>query len=104
MELKNNMIMKNETKIYIDDVLHYLDVDKAKSFHCIRPVIKIGQRYRLKDSAEYILATHTASKAMLINLNTGGRWNDGAHIGKYDDITKIEFDEICESGDFTLVK
>ena len=104
MELKNNMIMKNETKIYIDDVLHYLDVEKAKSLNCIRPVIKIGQRYKLSDSTEYILATHTASEVILINLNTGNRWSEGTYVENYDDITQTEFDEICEGGNFTLVK
>lgn len=106
MELKNNMIMKNETKIYIDGVLHYLDIENAKLLNCLRPVIKLGQRYTVagNGSTEYILATHDVNKCILINLTLGTRWNDGAYVENFNDITKEEFQKITNSGEFTLVK
>ena len=105
MELKNNMIMKNETKIYIDDVLHYLDVENAKLLNCLRTEIKIGQRYRQAEYGhEYLLATPSNLRVMLINTITGTRWNDGAAINDYDNITKEEFQKITNSGEFILVK
>ena len=70
----------------------------ADTFH------KVGERYRLRNQEEFILANVAPRQVALISLRAGVRWRDGVTVSNTNEITSSDvWQEIVGSGNFTRI-
>ena len=95
-------------KIKIDSKDYELNTQRAVELGVlteIKPkVYSIGQRFSeafMHD--EYLLAQVDDKRIALIGLDNGNRWSNSVKVGNPNEISELEFAEICgETDRFTL--